>query len=162
MNKILIALLIVNIFLSGCAKTEKDSEAKVLYAEAMKIHDQVMPRMDEMYKLEQQLKVLRDSLSTDTVANHTQLKQLNKGIAALEAAGKAMMDWMHNIQEVPGATEGTGGHHHDMHAAESKKEISPEVLLNSQKDQKAKIEAIKVQMEKSIEQANEIVEGFAL
>ncbi len=135
-----------------------ETSALIVYQEAMKIHDEVMPRMDEMYKLAGKLKTLKDSLLTDSVANAKKISVVREKLSALETANKDMMDWMHNVKDVPGATAPTGHEHHSSgHSDASASKETPEELLKIQQNQKQRIEEVRVAMEKSIEEAKKLL-----
>lgn len=158
-NKLIILLVTAILIACGGKKETPDQNALTIYQEAMKIHDEIMPRMDEMYKLEEKLKARRDSLLVDSSANAPKLAIVNETLFALEAANKDMMDWMHNIKDVPGASATSGHEHHHSDEAETNQpnETNPEEAINIQKDQKHRIDEMKVAMEKSIEDANQLL-----
>ena len=162
MKNIILTLVAATLMISCESKKEntetKEVTALTVYQEAMKIHDEVMPRMDEMYKLEGKLKTLRDSLLTDSVANAQKISVVREKLSALETANKDMMDWMHNVKDVPGATAPAGHEHHSSGHSDSSasKEITEE-LLKIQQDQKKRIEEVRVAMEKSIEEAKKLL-----
>jgi hypothetical protein len=90
-----ISLLFVTAYLllSGCGREKQTSGShnahQALYHEVMDIHDEVMPRMDELYKLKQQLK---SKLENATAADQERLQ--NK-MHLIDSATRSMMDWMH-------------------------------------------------------------------
>ena len=45
---------LIILLLWGCGQESKDNQA--LYDEVMKVHDEVMPKMNDIYKLREQLK----------------------------------------------------------------------------------------------------------
>jgi hypothetical protein len=141
--------------IASCTSNDKSKEeALSLYNESMKLHDEIMPRMDDMFKLETSLKSWNDSLAIDTVANANRLVEVKAGLSALQKAGNDMMDWMHNIQDVPGAEENKHSHHNRTTNTET---LTDEQVLKNQQDQKASIEQIKTAMEASIEQGKALL-----
>jgi hypothetical protein len=84
-------LLLYALVVIGCAKQDPN---QVLYNEVMDIHDEVMPRMDDIMRLKRELneRIDKEELS-DTVKT-----ALENKILLLDSAGKAMMDWMHNFK----------------------------------------------------------------
>lgn len=62
-----------------------------LYDEVMKIHDEVMPKMNDLYKMKEALK--KQLSETPDVADDKR-KELEAEIAKLEEASKSMMVWM--------------------------------------------------------------------
>jgi hypothetical protein len=78
-------------------KNGKSSEEKandILYDEVMSIHDRVMPKMDDIYKLK---RTLQDSIA-HTPGMPAELKQqFESTVADLDSANSAMMNWMHQF-----------------------------------------------------------------
>lgn len=62
-----------------------------LYDEVMKIHDEVMPKMNDLYKMKEALK--KQLAETPDLADDKR-KELEAEIAKLEEASKSMMVWM--------------------------------------------------------------------
>jgi len=78
------AIMLV-ILLMSCES--KDKEIETLKTETMAVHDEVMPKMDDIMKLKKSLKEIEDSTAQD---------EIMKLVVALEEADKAMMNWMRN------------------------------------------------------------------
>jgi hypothetical protein len=88
------------IILSGCGKPAKevvhnaDSTKvanKALYDKTMNIHDEVMPKMDNLYKLK---KALQDTLANTPSLSAEQKKIYEAHILRIDSASNAMMVWM--------------------------------------------------------------------
>jgi HEPN domain-containing protein len=62
-----------------------------LYDEVMKVHDEVMPKMEDIYKLQQELK--KQIADSPTMVDEKR-KKIEDKIAHLEEASKSMMVWM--------------------------------------------------------------------
>lgn len=159
-----VLLLFAATLMISCEGKKENTEtnevtALTVYQEAMKIHDEVMPHMDEMYQLQGKLKKLNDSLRADSVANASKIAIVREKLSALEAANKDMMNWMHDVQDVPGATVAEGGHEHHSadHAEASASKGSSDEQLHIQQEQKKRIEEVRVAMEKSIEEAKKVL-----
>ena len=76
----------------SCAPSANE-ERKNLYNEVIEIHDEVMPRMDEIFSLQSTVKSQIDSLrKIDTTLQ--QIEMLNGLHLKLEEADQAMMNWM--------------------------------------------------------------------
>ena len=67
---------------------------QALYDEVMKVHDEVMPKMNDIYKLKERLK---DKIANtpDMVAEKKQ--QIENAISRLDSASEGMMVWMRNF-----------------------------------------------------------------
>ena len=88
------------IVLSGCGKPEKaaisnSDSTKVanqaLYDKTMDIHDEVMPKMDNLYKLK---KALQDTLANTPALPAEKKKVYEAHILRIDSASNAMMVWM--------------------------------------------------------------------
>ncbi|MCE7863135.1 MAG: hypothetical protein DYG99_06305 [Bacteroidetes bacterium CHB5] len=80
------------------ADTESDNPNQVLYDQVMDVHDEVMPRMDDIMKLK---RLLQEQIANtpDMVVERKQ--QLEKIISNLDSASSAMMNWMHEFNPLP-------------------------------------------------------------
>jgi hypothetical protein len=95
--------LLLAIGLASCLKNKDnqtsgaatDDPNKVLYNQVMDIHDEVMPRMDDIARLKLELKEKIEK-SSDLVPEKR--KEIEQKILQLDSAGKAMMDWMNDFQ----------------------------------------------------------------
>lgn len=76
----------------------EDDLNAVLYDEVMKVHDEAMEKMDEIYRLKQRLKTKMDSTTADGKA------AIQAVYNKLDSADKGMMEWMHAFQ--PDSLEG--------------------------------------------------------
>lgn len=69
-----------------------------LYDEVMKIHDEVMPKMNDIYKLKQTLKEKLEKAPKLTEAEKIELEAI---VSRLDSAGESMMVWMRQFQPLP-------------------------------------------------------------
>lgn len=107
-------LLIVCLFtLAACGKGGEyqhsnidsdtdDSPNQALYDQVMEVHDEVMPKMDDMMKLKRELKE-KIANSPDMVVERKE--HLEKVIANLDSASNAMMSWMHEFNPLPDSVD---------------------------------------------------------
>lgn len=92
-----IPLIIAFSLLTGCSgsrdKQEKkeDNPNQSLYEKVMGVHDEVMPRMDDIQKLKREL---QETIKNSTDLAEEKRKELEQKIALLDSASKAMMNWM--------------------------------------------------------------------
>ncbi|HEY5826578.1 MAG TPA: hypothetical protein VIT44_19540, partial [Cyclobacteriaceae bacterium] len=75
-----------------------DSPNEALYHQVMDIHDEVMPKMDDLYKLKRDLQEKIES-TPDLVAEEK--KKLENRIAHLDSTSQLMMEWMHQFNPLP-------------------------------------------------------------
>jgi hypothetical protein len=80
---------------SGSANSDDPNQA--LYNEVMSIHDEVMPKMEDLYRLKKGLQAKLDS--TKNLAEDKKA-EVEKVIAQLDSASSSMMDWMHNFNPI--------------------------------------------------------------
>jgi hypothetical protein len=89
-----------------CIITACESASAKLQKEVMDVHDEIMPKMDELMtlKTEAKLKIRNlDSLSKSDTTLLAQKLPYDSLLISLDEADKAMMDWMHGFD-----TEMTG------------------------------------------------------
>jgi len=100
-------LVVFVLILTACGRTSQENadvldslklESKALYNEAIDIHDEVMPKMDQLVMLK---KSLKDTLENTTALPETLKKEIEAKIQLLDSADKAMMDWMHDSRLRP-------------------------------------------------------------
>jgi hypothetical protein len=71
---------------------------QALYDEVMKVHDEVMPKMNDIYKLKGQLKETIDN--TPGLAEDKK-KEIESIIVRLDSASEGMMVWMRKFNPLP-------------------------------------------------------------
>ena len=131
------------ILLISCAgKKNGGDELTTLYNESMKIHDEIMPRMSQIYRFKTKLLQRRDSLRRDSIRYRARLISIDSSLASLAVADDAMMDWMHHIKGP--FKPGDGGN----------KEEQRKILAGQKED----IEKVKKQMEDAIQNAKSLLE----
>ena len=74
---------------------------QALYDEVMKIHDEVMPKMDDIYKLKEQLK---DKIANTPDMVEEKKQEIEGIISRLDSASEGMMVWMRNFNPLPDST----------------------------------------------------------
>ncbi len=96
--KFILSFLIIVLFIScgaGLSKEEKNKkniENKIM--EVMEVHDSVMPKTGNIFKLKKKLSSIEKALN-DSI----QLKEIYSVKQELVAADDAMMQWMHEFKE---------------------------------------------------------------
>ena len=70
---------------------------KALYDSVMGVHDQVMPRLDEMFKLSESLK---DKIAKTPDMPEAKKRQIEAAIDSLNDASEGMMAWMRQFSPV--------------------------------------------------------------
>ncbi|MEO8471949.1 MAG: hypothetical protein ABI477_07135 [Chryseolinea sp.] len=105
---------------------------KPLYDEVMAVHDEIMPKLDDIYKLKESLK--NKIADTPALANDKK-QEIESTIVKLDSASEGMMDWMHKFSPLPDSTDETAAR---------------EYL----EKEKVKIEKVKQNMLQALEKAN--------
>jgi hypothetical protein len=77
------------------------SANEVLYNEVMKIHDEVMPKMDDIHKLKMSI---REKLEKNPNLPQTDRIKLDAMYAKLDSANDGMMIWMREFRPLPDST----------------------------------------------------------
>jgi regulator of replication initiation timing len=106
-TRFLFLLIALAIFSCGRPSAEQSSSAtdadttstnQALYDQVMDIHDEVMPKMEDIYTLK---KKLQDQIAATPDMVVEEKQALEKRIARLDSVGNLMMDWMHKFSPVP-------------------------------------------------------------
>lgn len=72
-----------------------DNPNQALYDQVMDVHNEVMPKSDEIYQLK---KEIQDKITSTPNLVADKKKQLDQIIAELDSADHSMMDWMHKFK----------------------------------------------------------------
>jgi hypothetical protein len=80
--------------------TDSDSTNTILYNQVMDIHDEVMPKMEDLYNKK---KDLQAKLSASPAADVK--SKLEAEIAEVDSASKLMEDWMHEFNPPSDTTD---------------------------------------------------------
>ena len=75
---------------------------QALYEQVMEIHDEVMPKMEDIYKIKSQLQE-QIANSPDMVVGKRE--KIEKMIKELDSANNLMMDWMHQFNPLPDSAD---------------------------------------------------------
>ncbi|SFF41605.1 hypothetical protein [Thermoflexibacter ruber] len=154
-----IALFALLLLFSCNGKDEKSEallkEAVKWHNEAMAIHKELMPKMKALEELKAKLTAQKDSLAGK---DENAISQLDAKIMNLENISKGMKEWMENIVEVPHDEEHHHHHEGDAHdhdhsrEHEAKIDLTPEQMLEIQKEMKANILQIQEKIKAVLEQ----------
>ncbi len=79
-----------------------DNPNDVLYDQVTDIHDEIMPRVEDIYQLKKQLQD-KIAAAADMAADKKQ--ELEQVIAQLDSADRSMMDWMHTFRPLPDSVD---------------------------------------------------------
>lgn len=137
---------------SGQGSREKEETPLEVFNQTIVIHDEVMPKMEEIHRLKKQLQTRIDSLQqADSVLHQEQIGELQASRQALEEAGESMMQWMRTL--VPAEGSAAAGK-----AARQNKVMTDSAALAIQQKQKEEIMHVREQMLRSIEKAQMLVQ----
>ena len=117
-----------------CSCGEKKQDNQALYDEVMKVHDEVMPRMDDIYKLKQKLK--KQISDTPNLVDEKR-RAIEATILKLDSSSEAMMVWMRNFNPLPDS-------------------LGEEKAREYLEDQQEKIKRVKEEMLDAINKATEL------
>lgn len=113
--KSILSVLSFVLIMASCGKTSEhsghehdagvnngDNPNEALYNQAMEVHDEVMPKMEDIYQLKRNLQEQIANTPDMVVERKKQLEQI---ISNLDSANNAMMDWMHTFNPLPDSTD---------------------------------------------------------
>ena len=98
----------------------------------MKVHDEVMPRMDDIYSLKVNLK---KQAADSSGLTDDRRKAIEAAILKLDAAGEGMMVWMRNFNPLPDS-------------------LGEEKARQYLEEQQKQIEKVRVDMQEAIDEAS--------
>lgn len=148
-----LSLFIIILLISACGKSNSEQQEmevvqddipeevkieKALYDEVMNVHDEMMPKMENMMSIKGKLKEKVDLLKEEAIQGAL-VEELESAISSLETADEAMMKWMRQFDP------NTDSLSHD--------EIVEYYTL-----QKKKMDSVKVIMEEAMETASSKIE----
>ena len=113
-RSLLTLVVILQIFACGNKGASKDvtsNDNQILYNEIMDIHDEVMPKTEEIYNINKQLKTSLQDANTDA-----EKELLQDQINYFDSVNNMMMDWMHEFKPLPDTTnEETARSYYEAH-----------------------------------------------
>jgi hypothetical protein len=71
---------------------------QALYNEVMEIHNEVMPKMDDIHKVKQELK---EKITKTSNLSEAEKLKIEAMITKLDSAGESMMVWMREFRPLP-------------------------------------------------------------
>lgn len=119
--------------MAACADKAQEAEQQKSWDEMMVVHDEVMPRMSDINALSKQM----EAMAGDTTLKGDLRDSARKALYDLQAADKAMWDWMYGIRQLP----------------DLRTEKKHEEILQYLRDETGKIAEVKNAMLGSIEAA---------
>ena len=147
-------------FLSACG-TKQDpllQEAAQVHNQAIAVHDEVMKQLEDAQQLTQKLKARRES------ADSTGRAAIDGLIAEMDSSQKAMDTWMNEVVEVPGEEGHNHSHvhkkaenHDHAHDHAAQPEVTPQQMLDIQKEMKKNIEKIQADLTQQMEAAKKML-----
>jgi len=123
-------LLIFFLVIIGCENKDKIQEEQ-LQKEVLEVHDELMPRMQDIEQLKRELEERKETL--DSLADE-QVALFNELINQLSESGESMMDWMRNYSQ-------------------EYKEMKHDEIMDYLDDQKEKVEEAKEKINRAIDAA---------
>lgn len=133
-------MLLLTILTIGCGPNKDNGEHshdeaeggnQGLYNEVMKVHDDVMPKMNDIYKLKEELK---RKIGNAPEMVEEKRKEIESSILQLDSASEGMMVWMRNFNPLPDS-------------------LGEEKARQYLEDQKVKVNKVKEEMLMAIDEA---------
>ncbi len=122
----------------NCKDNSQTAQIDAKVAKVMAIHDEVMPKMENLHDYSKKLGAIKA-----TVTDKTELGHLERQIGQMDEAGELMMDWMRKFE---GPAE--------------KDSRSPEEILSYLDGQEKLITKVKNAMISSLEEGMEAFENY--
>jgi len=109
MKKLTLLFLLAMFSMMSCTKSgdhsgmhhdtdqaQEEGPNQALYNQMMDVHDEVMPKMDDIMRLK---RVLQEEIADTPDMVIERKQELEAIISNLDSASNAMMDWMHRLHE---------------------------------------------------------------
>jgi hypothetical protein len=113
MNRLILASAILAVAMACTSEksahhqhADNSNPNQTLHNEVMNVHDEVMPKMEELYKLRKALKTELDGLPPAAAARRTELQGT---LALVDSASNAMMVWMRGFDPLPDSAGAAAG-----------------------------------------------------
>lgn len=139
--------VVIVLFLVSCGQRDTKEniylKAEEVFDQAISIHDEVMPLMGDIMKLQRALKEKKDNISDEET-----IQKINESLQNLENAHSLMMDWMRNVTRIPDQSEV------DPDASDF---ISPQEMFKIQEQSLEEAKKVKEAILESINQANSLI-----
>ncbi len=110
----------------GSESQEEGNPNQALYDKVMDLHDEVMPKMEDIYKIQSQIK---EKIADSPNMVKERKEALEQMALQLDAANKAMMDWMHQFQPLPDSADQEEARAYLEAQMEKIKKVKEEMLL---------------------------------
>lgn len=148
MKKMIFFFLLSVFAFSACQSGDKQpseeellAEQDQLWEEVMDAHDEVMPKMSEIKRLERELtSMIGEESALDAEAQ----EKVGQVVQQLSAAGEGMMSWMSQIRQLEPMRE----------------EMDHEQIMEYLKGEKEKITKVQADMLESIEEGTSLLESL--
>jgi hypothetical protein len=132
-----------------CQNRDKNkvyAESEKIYKSAIDIHDEVMPMMGDIMKLQSTLKSKKEEISDGET-----IEKIHVALQKLENAHNSMMHWMRNVTPIPTISEND---------SELSDYPSEEEMLEIQQKSLDSIKEVKKAILSSIEEANTLISAL--
>lgn len=107
------------------ATEQENGTGDPLYDEVMKLHDEGMEKMDEVYRLKEGLK---KKISAAKELTADKKKQIEDKIFRLDSASRGMMSWMHNFHPENDSLDDQAYHEYMQRELDKVKKVRDDIL----------------------------------
>jgi hypothetical protein len=118
--------------------TPEMEEQNKLWAEVMRVHDEIMPKMSDINRLSREIKL---KMENNGQIEQGLIAEMHATLQRLAKADEDMWAWMHNLQQLP----------------ELRKTKSHEEILNYLEQERVAIEDVKKTMTESIQMGEKVL-----
>ncbi|MGF1638007.1 MAG: hypothetical protein ACFCUU_13100 [Cyclobacteriaceae bacterium] len=83
----------------ACGQKKQKAEQQLMVTKVMAVHDEIMPEMDRITYLQNQLSAKIESIDETEIDAEEQIAELEQAKEDLKQAHEAMMHWMRNLKK---------------------------------------------------------------
>jgi len=98
MKTILSTIFLSILLFAACTDKEKSARDQ-LFKQVMEVHDEIMPKMDDIMDYQKQLKEKMEALSSEAEVDSVAISKIEVAIADLDNSHDAMMGWMRQFNK---------------------------------------------------------------
>jgi hypothetical protein len=119
----------------GQKEKASDNPNEALYNQVMDIHDEAMPKMEDLYNLKRDL---QEKIANTPKITKEQKENLERRIKHLDSTGKLMLEWMHKFDPLPDSADQEAAREYLENEMERIRKVKEAMLEAIEKESKKK------------------------
>ncbi len=134
--------------LFACHSKDPYQDARKVYEQTMKLHDEVMPKMGEVLSVRHNLKMKLDSVSDPDLKSN-----IDSAMTALNKTYNDMMQWMADLKPVPDKNSNKSSED----TTDNQQVTDPSQILKIQQESLSRIKDLQIELNKTLQQGHALL-----